>query len=65
MNVIDIILAIILPPLPVALRFGFGGKFWVNVILTILGYIPGLVHALVVLPRKDLPGEYRKSPKEN
>lgn len=58
MNVIDIILAIILPPLPVALKFGLGGKFWLNLLLTILGYIPGLVHALIVLPRRDLPKEY-------
>ncbi|KAI0093523.1 hypothetical protein BDY19DRAFT_882084 [Irpex rosettiformis] len=32
------------PPLAVAARFGIGGDFWLNLILTICGYIPGHVH---------------------
>jgi len=32
------------PPLAVAARFGIGGDFWLNLLLTICGYIPGHVH---------------------
>ena len=49
MKVIEIILAIVLPPLGVAMRYGLTGKFWLNVLLTLLGYIPGIIHALIVL----------------
>lgn len=32
------------PPLAVAARFGIGKDFWLNILLTICGYIPGHVH---------------------
>lgn len=51
-DIIRIILAIILPPLGVFLEVGFGKHFWINVILTILGYIPGIIHALWVIVKK-------------
>ncbi|CCM04579.1 uncharacterized protein FIBRA_06760 [Fibroporia radiculosa] len=38
------ILGTLLPPLAVAARFGIGGDFFLNLILTICGYIPGHVH---------------------
>ncbi len=53
MIVIKVILAIILPPLAAALQVGLSTHFWINIILTILGYIPGLIHALwLVLTNK-------------
>ncbi|KAG8708549.1 hypothetical protein FRC11_006371, partial [Ceratobasidium sp. 423] len=30
------------PPLAVAARFGIGGDFWLNLLLTVLGYFPGM-----------------------
>ena len=51
MSILDIILAIILPPVPVALRFGLSGKFWLNVLLTLIGWLPGDIHALYVLSK--------------
>ena len=48
-SILKIILAIILPPLGVALEYGVGGKFFLNLLLTILGYIPGVIHALLIL----------------
>lgn len=47
-----ILLAIILPPVGVALQVGFTTQFWINVILTILGYIPGIIHALYIILRR-------------
>lgn len=52
MDLIRIILAILLPPLGVFLQVGLGKHFWINVILTLLGYIPGIVHAVWVIARK-------------
>jgi uncharacterized membrane protein YqaE (UPF0057 family) len=43
-----ILVAILLPPLGVFLQVGIGKHFWINVLLTILGYIPGIVHAVWV-----------------
>ena len=49
MDLIRIIFAILLPPLGVFLQVGLGGHFWLNLILTILGYIPGIIHAIYVI----------------
>lgn len=51
MTILLIILAIIFPPLGVGLKVGLTGAFWLNVLLTILGYVPGLVHAVWVIAR--------------
>lgn len=52
MDIIRIIFAFIFPPLGVALQVGLRGAFWLNVLLTILGFIPGIAHALYVILRK-------------
>jgi len=48
-----IIASIIIPPLGVFLQVGFGWQFWLNILLTLLGYIPGLIHAIWVIARED------------
>lgn len=58
MRVVEILFAILLPPLGVALRYGLGKHFWINVLLTLLGYIPGIIHALILLTRTDAPAQY-------
>lgn len=52
MELIKIIFAILLPPVGVFLEVGLGKHFWINIILTLLGYIPGIVHAVWVIARK-------------
>ncbi|MDF3076078.1 MAG: hypothetical protein K0S54_3745 [Alphaproteobacteria bacterium] len=47
-----ILLAILLPPLGVFLQVGLGGHFWLNLLLTLLGYVPGIIHAVWVILRK-------------
>ncbi len=49
MDIIRIIVSVIIPPVGVFLQVGFGLQFWVNILLTILGYIPGLIHALYII----------------
>jgi uncharacterized membrane protein YqaE (UPF0057 family) len=45
-----VILAILLPPLAVALHEGgINGKFWLSVLLTLLFWIPGVIYALIVV----------------
>ncbi|WP_294343486.1 YqaE/Pmp3 family membrane protein [Prosthecochloris sp.] len=51
MELLKIILAILLPPLGVFLQVGLGKHFWLNVVLTILGYLPGIVHAVWVIAK--------------
>ena len=49
MDLLRIVIAILLPPLGVFLQVGIGTQFWINVVLTILGYLPGIVHAIWVI----------------
>ena len=49
MDIIRIIFAVLLPPLGVFLQVGFGLQFWLNILLTLLGYIPGIIHAVIGL----------------
>ena len=46
-----IVITIILPPLGVLLGKGLGWAFIINILLTLLGYIPGLIHAFWVQTR--------------
>ena len=48
-DICKVLLAIILPPLGVFLEVGIGADFWINILLTILGYIPGIIHALYII----------------
>ncbi len=41
-----VIIAILIPPLAVGLKKGIGGALILNIVLTILFYLPGLLHAL-------------------
>jgi len=49
MPIFKILLSILLPPLGVFLQEGLNSNFWISVVLTILGYIPGIVFALYIL----------------
>jgi len=46
---IKIVFAIFVPPVGVFLEVGLTGHFWLNILLTLLGYIPGIIHALYVI----------------
>ncbi len=51
MDLVRIIAAIILPPVGVFLQVGLGKHFWINILLTLLGFIPGVVHAVWVIAK--------------
>lgn len=44
-----VILAFLLPPAAVAMKNGLGQSFVINLILTLLMWLPGVIHALVVI----------------
>lgn len=48
-SIVEIILAVLIPPLAVFLHDGIGTSFWINIILTLLFIIPGIIHALLVV----------------
>lgn len=51
-DIIRILLAIILPPVGVFLQVGLGLQFWLNILLTLCGYVPGIIHAIWVIMRR-------------
>ncbi len=51
-DVLKILLAILLPPVGVFLEVGLGLHFWLNCLLTLLGYVPGIIHAVYIILRR-------------
>jgi uncharacterized membrane protein YqaE (UPF0057 family) len=51
-DILRVLLSAIVPPLGVFLQEGLGKQFWINVLLTLLGYVPGLVHAVWIIARR-------------
>ncbi|RVU39076.1 YqaE/Pmp3 family membrane protein [Hwanghaeella grinnelliae] len=52
MDLIRIILSVLIPPIGVLLQVGLTGHFFLNILLTLLGYIPGLIHAIWIIARR-------------
>ena len=50
-KVLLVIIAFFIPPLAVGLKEGIGTSLLINIILTILFWLPGFIHALIVILR--------------
>ena len=50
-KIVLIIVAILLPPLAVFLKKGFGQDILINIVLCILFWLPGIVHAVWLVTR--------------
>ncbi|MGV3585392.1 MAG: YqaE/Pmp3 family membrane protein [Adhaeribacter sp.] len=48
-NIVEIIFAILIPPVGVFLHEGINNRFWISLLLTILFFIPGMIYALLVV----------------
>lgn len=48
MSLLTIILNLLLPPLAVFMKHGVGSTLLISILLTILGWIPGVIHAFYV-----------------
>jgi len=53
MGIIQIIASILLPPLGVFLTMGVSQALLINVVLTLLGWVPGIIHALWLISKKS------------
>ncbi len=48
-DIVKIIVALFLPPLGVLLEVGLTLHFWLNIVLTLLGFVPGMIHAIYII----------------
>ena len=53
MAILKIILCFFLPPVAAYLQVGVTTHFWINIIATLLGGVPGVVHALWLVLTKQ------------
>ncbi|MEM8758030.1 MAG: YqaE/Pmp3 family membrane protein [Planctomycetota bacterium] len=51
MDILKIVLAILLPPIAVLLHKGIGMQLLLNILLCLLGLLPGMVHAVWVIAK--------------
>jgi uncharacterized membrane protein YqaE (UPF0057 family) len=47
------LLGLLLPPMGVYLVYGFGTTLVINIILTVVGWIPGSIHAVWAISKFD------------
>ncbi len=50
---LSLVLSILLPPLGVFTRRGIGVDLLLSIILTLMGYFPGVIHAVWVIAQAD------------
>lgn len=50
---LKLIASIILPPLGVFLTMGISQALVINILLTLLGWLPGIIHALWILAKQS------------
>jgi uncharacterized membrane protein YqaE (UPF0057 family) len=53
MKLLHIVLGILIPPVGVFLTFGIGPTLFINILLTLLGWIPGSIHAVWAIVKQD------------
>ena len=53
MNLLRIVLAILVPPLGIFMTVGVGPTLLINILLTLLGWLPGSIHALWVIVKHE------------
>ena len=52
MGILNVIVDILLPPLGVFMAMGDSQALLINLLLTLLGWVPGVIHALWILSKK-------------
>jgi uncharacterized membrane protein YqaE (UPF0057 family) len=53
MNLTKLILGVFLPPVGVFLTYGIGPTLFINIALTLLGWIPGSIHAVWAITKAE------------
>lgn len=53
-TLVKVLFALFLPPVAALLQVGLGLHFWINIVLTLIGFFPGMVHAIwLIASQKD------------
>lgn len=53
MKPLKLILGILLPPVGIFLTFGVGPTLLINILLTLLGWVPGSIHAVWAIAKHE------------
>lgn len=53
MDPLRLIIAVLLPPLAVFLQEGTSTRFWIDVVLTLFAWIPGVLFAIYCLAKPE------------
>ncbi|WP_309738718.1 MULTISPECIES: YqaE/Pmp3 family membrane protein [unclassified Chamaesiphon] len=53
MKILPLILGIVVPPVGVFMTYGIGPTLFINIGLTLLGWIPGSIHAVWAIAKQD------------
>ena len=53
MKSLQLLLGVLLPPVGVFMAFGVGSTLFINIGLTLLGWIPGIIHAVWAIAKQD------------
>ncbi|HYW22164.1 MAG TPA: YqaE/Pmp3 family membrane protein [Nodularia sp. (in: cyanobacteria)] len=53
MKIVRFLLGIVLPPLGIFLTVGAGPTLLINILLTLLGWLPGSIHAVWVIAKHE------------
>lgn len=53
MKILRLVLGLLIPPLGVFLTVGVGPTLVINILLTLLGWLPGSIHALWVITKHE------------
>lgn len=53
MNFLRLVFAIVLPPVAVFMTSGLSSALLVNILLTLVGWVPGIIHAVWYMQKTD------------
>ncbi|WP_245940126.1 YqaE/Pmp3 family membrane protein [Stenomitos frigidus] len=53
MTLLRYVLAVVLPPVGVFLTYGVSSTLVINILLTLLGWVPGSIHGLWAVAKHD------------
>jgi uncharacterized membrane protein YqaE (UPF0057 family) len=53
MKILNLVLAVFLPPVGVFLTYGVSTTLFINIALTFLGWIPGSIHAVWAIAKQS------------
>lgn len=53
MKALRYILGLVVPPLGIFLTYGIGQTFFISILLTLLGWLPGSIHAVWAISKYE------------